>query len=335
METGISTIIIRAFRDQDYAGIVDLSNAVYADYPWSEAEFRHWDERYDGQRVKLERIVADDPSGRMLGWAEYHHDPSGYHPQKLFIDITVHPAQQNRGTGSRLYTELLARMAPLDPIALWANTRETFDRAVRFLERRGFAEKRRAWESRLNVAAFDPAPFLEKAARGVQDLQITTAAEEREKDPEWMQKLYDLDLEVGEDVPRVDAYTPQPLEQHMKRLLDNPDWLSDAHFLAKDGERYVAESNMFRSDQLPDVLYQGITGTRRAYRGRGVALALKLRTVEYARGHGCREIRTWNDTLNAPMLHINVNLGFVRQPAWITFEWVHDQHGEQATDGVR
>jgi len=100
VETGISTIIIRAFRDQDYAGIVELSNAVYADYPWSEAEFRHWDERYDGQRVKLERIVADDSSGRMLGWAEYHHDPSGYHPQKLFIDITVHPDQQNRGTAA-------------------------------------------------------------------------------------------------------------------------------------------------------------------------------------------------------------------------------------------
>lgn len=322
METGIGTLTIRAFRDQDYPGIVGLSNAVYTDYPWSEAEFRHWDERYDGQRVKMERIIADDPHGRMLGWAEYHHDPSGYHPQKLFMDITVHPDQQGRGVGSHLYEELLARLAALDPIVLWANTRETFDRAVRFLERRGFTEKRRAWESRLNVAAFDPTPFLENAARATQGLEISTVAKEREKDPDWVQQLYDLELEVGEDVPRVDAYTPQPLEQHMKRLLENPDWLPDAHFLAQDGDRYVAESNLFRSQQLPDVFYQGITGTRRAYRGRGVALALKLRTVAYARRRGIREIRTWNDTLNAPMLHINMKLGFVRQPAWITFEQV-------------
>ncbi|MBI3975568.1 MAG: hypothetical protein HY334_04170 [Armatimonadetes bacterium] len=67
-------------------------------------------------------------------------------------------------------------------------------------------------------------------------------------------------------------------------------------------------------------MHQGITGTRRAYRNRGLALALKLRTVAFARARGVREIRTWNDTLNAPMLHINVKMGFVRQPAWISFE---------------
>ena len=320
METGTSTITVRAFRELDYPGIVALANAVYTDYPWSEAEFRHWDERYDGRRVKLERIVAEDPRQRMLGWAEYHHEPYGYHPQKLWIDITVYPEHQGRGVGGLLYEELLARLAPLDPIIIWANTRETFERSTTFLERRGFAEQRRAWESRLNVPAFDATPFLEQAAQGARGLQITTLAEEREKDPTWMRKLYDLELEVGEDVPRVTAYTPLPMEEHMERLLENPDWIPEAHFLAKDGDRYVAESNMFRSEQLPDVLYQGITGTRRAYRRRGVALALKLRTVEYARRHGYREIRTWNDTLNAPMLYINVKLGFVRQPAWITFE---------------
>ena len=68
-----------------------------------------------------------------------------------------------------------------------------------------------------------------------------------------------------------------------------------------------------------DVLYTGFTGVRREYRGRGIAMALKLRAVDYAKSHGYREIRTWNSTLNAPMLGINVRLGFVKQPVWITF----------------
>lgn len=55
------------------------------------------------------------------------------------------------------------------------------------------------------------------------------------------------------------------------------------------------------------------------FRGRGVATALKVRTVEYARDQGVREIRTWNEINNQRILAINVKFGFVRQPAWITF----------------
>lgn len=320
MKTRTSAVTIRPFRDQDYPAAVRVSNAAYPDYPWSEAEFRHWDSRYALPGVRLERIVAEDGERHMVGWAEFHHDPYQLHPQKLWIDVTVDPEHQGRGVGTQLYERLLAGLASLDPLALWANARETSERGVAFLQRRGFVEKRRTWESRLDVAAFDPAPFLDKAARAVEGVQITTVAEERQRDPAWVAKLYDLDQEVGEDVPRLERYTPVPMEEHMKRLLENPAWIPEAHFLARDGERHVAESNMFTSDERPDVLYQGITGTRRAYRGRGVALALKLRTIDYARRRGIREIRTWNDSLNAPMLRINVALGFVRQPAWITLE---------------
>ncbi|MDR7538498.1 MAG: GNAT family N-acetyltransferase [Armatimonadota bacterium] len=318
----VGTITIRQFDVADYPALVALGNAVYADYPWSEKELRHWDSRYDGVRVHLRRLVAEDLQQWIVGWAEYHHEPHEYHPQKLSIDLGVHPQVQGRGIGARLYDALLQELAALNPLVLWARARETSLRGVRFLERRGFVERRRAWESRLEVARFDPRPFQEKAERAVQGLVLTTVAEEREKDPEWLAKLYDLDLEVEADVPRVGEYTPRPFQEQVRHLLKNPGWIPKAHFLVVDGDRYVAQSNLFRSERLPDVLYQGITGTRRAYRGRGLALALKLRTVEYARRGGYREIRTWNDSLNAPMLHINTALGFVRQPAWITFEKV-------------
>jgi GNAT superfamily N-acetyltransferase len=120
--------------------------------------------------------------------------------------------------------------------------------------------------------------------------------------------------------PPVGSQPSVALEQYKQGVLGNPGHMPDAHFLVKDGPRYVAESFMFKSAELPDVLYQGLTATRRAYRGRGIAFAVKLYTIGYACEYGAREIRTWNDTLNEPMLRINVKMGFARQPAWITFE---------------
>ena len=35
---------------------------------------------------------------------------------------------------------------------------------------------------------------------------------------------------------------------------------------------------------------------------------------------GVEHIKTWNDVNNQPMLAINVAMGFVRQPAWVTYE---------------
>jgi GNAT superfamily N-acetyltransferase len=76
---------------------------------------------------------------------------------------------------------------------------------------------------------------------------------------------------------------------------------------------------MYRPLAEPGIIYQGLTGVLRDYRGRGIAMALKVRTVRYARANGYREIRTWNDVRNRKMLRINDALGFAKQPASINY----------------
>lgn len=51
--------------------------------------------------------------------------------------------------------------------------------------------------------------------------------------------------------------------------------------------------------------------------GRGAGAALKMRALEHTRTVGIAEVRTDNDSRNAPMLAVNAKLGFERDPAWI------------------
>ena len=58
----------------------------------------------------------------------------------------------------------------------------------------------------------------------------------------------------------------------------------------------------------------------REYRGRGIAVSLKLSVLDFAKREGYERVKTWNDSTNAAMLGINMMLGFKRQVGWIIFE---------------
>ncbi len=99
-----------------------------------------------------------------------------------------------------------------------------------------------------------------------------------------------------------------------------PKSLPDAFFIVRDGERYVGMSYLHRDDEGPNQLIQGITAIHAQYRGRGLALALKIKTIAYAQQHGFDAIRTAVESNNPSMLAINAKLGFVQGPGLIVFE---------------
>lgn len=329
------TLKIRPFTPEDYEAIVEIGNRLFPEYPSTVEEIRHEDEHRD-PKCKFQRWVAE-LGGRVVGFARYGQSSVMYHPRKFEINVQVAPEHQGKGIGKALYEHLLRELEPFDPIKLFANAREDYRRSVRFLHDRGFAEVMRSWESRLDVPSFDFSRFEGAVERvEAQGIRLASLQELRDEDPDCSRKLFDLHQEILADVPLPDRYTPEAVDFELwkRDLWESPYLLPEAYFIALDGERYVGESALWKSQASPQDLYTGLTGIRRDYRRRGIALALKLKGIHYAKTHGYKVIKTWNESNNRPMLAINERLGFVKQPAWITFAKVLKTEREEEAHGA-
>jgi GNAT superfamily N-acetyltransferase len=322
---------LRAFAPSDYEQMAEVFTEAYQEYPMTALEIERRDEIRE-ERCNHRRWVAvagaprasagadsmgADPTGAdsIIGVGE--HDQFGwmYHPRKFSIDIVVRPAWQGRGVGRALYDEILGAIEPFEPISVMSMTRECLDRSVRFLADRGFVEAMRSWESRIDPASLD---YDKYAARvddvAAQGIRIASFRELRD-DPTTIRKLHELQWAIIQDVPSTEPSTEIPLEDFARRLREDPNLLPDAFLVAIDGDRFVGMSALW-SSLANDDLYTGLTGVIRSHRRRGIALALKIRTLKWARERGTRVVKTWNESNNRPMLSINEEVGFVRQPAW-------------------
>lgn len=318
-------IVIRPLRDDDYPALARVHNAV-DDTPATHEEMRQEVERIDRNRFVSEWLVGTDrATGEVVAYAGYRHSPWEHHPDKYRGFVNVHPDHERRGIGRRLMDEVLAALRARGAERVTAYAREDRPRAIAFLARQGFAEYARDYESRLDVSAVDPGRFGGYADRAAAlGVTITTLADEMARDPHCLGAVYQAHCALDVGAPRDDPELPSPdqttLDEFVAKLVQHPRALPDAFFLAKLGDFYVGLSMLMRSDGDPSLLRQELTGVLEPYRGRGIATALKLRTIAYAQRGGYRRIRTFNSSKNDAMLAINQKLGFVRQPAWIGFK---------------
>ncbi len=335
-------ITIRPFEqnDEDYRQAVEITNAVWPEYPDTVEEWKESDEKRS-KLTKRGRYFAEI-EGRPVGFASYSQSLWINHPGKLFVGVEVLPEFRKRGVGTALWERLRQEVQQFDPLRLLAHTREDYEDGIRFAQKLGFNECMRDWESRLNPESLD----LDEWSRypqsvAEQGIEIRTVAELK-SDPNRDRKLYELEWLIDRDVPSPEPPSKVPFEEFQK-VWERTNLIPDAWFVALDDGEYVGMTNLWTSQANPELLYVGITGVIRSHRKRGIAMALKVLSVEYALKNGFKEIRTWNEINNQAMLGINNRLGFVRQPAHIEFmkamreERPEDEHLKiaKATDEER
>ena len=312
-------VTLRPFGPTDYEPVVAVINAAYPDYGWAVDELKHWDDGWEHDRFFKRRVVAE-VAGTIVGYSDTFHHRGEFVPENYALELVVAPRARRRGIGATLYDAAVAVLRARGAHWIRNGVKETEAGGVAFARAIGAVELDRQWESRLDLAAFDRAPFAGASARvAAAGVRITSLAAEMARDPHALREAYELHESVRLDVPSLDPTTRGTYERFEVDTLRSPYALPEAHFIAIRAGRYVAECSMGKEGTDPGVIYQHLTGVLRDERGSGIAMSLKLRTIEYATEAGFREIRTWNASINRPMLAINEALGFTKEPAWITF----------------
>ena len=312
-------MVVRLFSPADYPAVAAVHSAALPDDPRTAEEVRFSDEHRD-PRCLAQRWVAED-GGQVVGFAGYDQSAILYHPRKFLLHGAVRPGHQFRGIGSALYDRLRAALVSADPISLRVQE-VAEDRAptIHFLQTRGFREVFRAWELLLNLqSARGAAPVESGSAMQTQGLEIHTLRE-LESDSARDAKLYDLVREVQADEPTPEPVNLPSYEHFVNNMLAAPELIPDAFFVAvsRSSGEYAGLSFLWSTPDAA-LVRGGLTGVRRQYRRRGLAFALKLRTIEFARSHGHSQISTSNAAPNQAMLALNERLGFVKQRAFIDF----------------
>lgn len=312
---------LKKFQPTEFERFAQIRTSVFPDHPMSAQELKSFYDNLDKTRYYLQRYSCfDKDTGEIVGLADIGHMVWMFNPRRFLGRIFVGKDHQGKGVGQYLFEKMIGFLSDLDASEAWAFGKEDMPVSLSFLAKRGFTERLRTWESWLNPGMVNVSQFshyLEKASTA--GVEISTLARELRDDPECYAKLYTLNQELMADVPMPEPFTPLPYDQWLAFDMKDPGLIPEAYAIAKHGIQYIGLSTVRHLDKEPRGLYQALTGVRREYRGRGVALAMKLKVIEYAKKNGYDKIKTENATTNAAMFGINMKLGFKLETGWIAF----------------
>jgi len=323
---GESMFTIRPFEDTavDYESVRAIHAAVFAEFPRTVAEWRHNDASRSQEHLFRREMIELD--GEVIAFGEYGQSQHSYsfHPQKYNFFVLVHPEHEHPNMRQVYFDHVMNILASYAPIAVtsWTLENDKTQSHVEFLLRQGFKEMFREAILWLDLATFDETKFagIHEKMRGAA-IRIVSLAELREIDPDWRPKLWELECQLFQDVPNPNPSQTPTLEEFTRRRFDDPGFMPEGYFVALQGASYVGQTSLWIAEARKDTLSTGLTGVVRSHRRKGIATALKLQALEFARQRGIRYVETSNERDN-PMYDLNLALGFQPQNAWVEFEKV-------------
>ena len=216
-----------------------------------------------------------EDAGAALAYVGWHSKPGTGHGE-----VFVLPEHRGAGVGSALYERVAEWVQERGCVTLETAVAEDDAESLAWVDRRGFREVGRNSKMVLDLTAIE-APAIDPP----EGVEIVTWAERPELARGPLRGgLRGVPGRPGREETPMDSYE-EWLSKDMQGDSDRP----DATFVALvDGEvAGYAKLSLSKSDTK--VAYHDMTGVRRAYRGRGIAAALKRTQIALGEAGRLRE----------------------------------------------
>ena len=273
---------------------LDVYNAVWPHDPFTMDDVRSFKA---GARDHVDYLARID--GAAVGSALGVVLPQRV--DRVFTIVTVLAEQRRCGAGSALYEAISAWAAERALSELEVPVLDNDPESLAFAQRRGFVEERREVGVVLHLAGLDPVDV--EPPDGV---EIVTWAEH----PELAHGMYDVALEAFPDIPGFEDDDIEPFDDWLAHDMQGSGDRPEATFVALAGEEVVGYAKFSLTAAQPGIAHHDLSAVKRAWRGRGVARALKAAQINWALANGYEELRTRNEERNEPIRRLNARFGY-------------------------
>ncbi|HET8812693.1 MAG TPA: GNAT family N-acetyltransferase [Gaiella sp.] len=279
-------------RDEQVS--LDVYNAV-----WPHAAFTLAEVHSFKQSVRAHHDVVARLDGAPVGSALTVVVP--HRSDRVLTVVTVLASHRRRGVGSALFASLSAWTGERGIADIEVPVLDNDPESLAYATRRGFVEERRELGVVLDVAGMEQ-PALEPP----EGIEIVAWAER----PELARGIYEVSLEAYPDIPGFEDDELESFEDWLAHDMQGSGDLPEATFVALADDEVVGYAKFALTAAQPTVAFHDISGVKRAWRGRGVARALKTAQIRWAIANGFTELRTRNEERNEPIRRLNASLGY-------------------------
>jgi len=220
---------------------------------------------------------------------------------RVFTIVTVLAGQRRHGAGSAIYEAISAWAAERGLSVLEVAVLDNDPESLAFAGRRGFVEERREVGVVLHLAEIEP-PAVEPP----DGIEIVTWAER----PELARGMYEVAVEAEPDIPGFEDDEIEPFDDWLAHDMQGSGDRPEATFVALAGQEVIGYAKFSLTQAQPTIAHHDLSAVKRAWRGRGVARALKAAQINWALASGYTELHTRNEERNEPIRRLNARFGY-------------------------
>ena len=275
-------------------------------------------------------IVRETSNSMVIGYAylEFHNTKSpSYEANKniTFAEVSVHKNHRRKGIGSKLVLLMLKKAQE--------EGKELFQSwgipglSCGFFERYGGLVASKEEENRLNIAEVDW--DMMNSWRNEGFLKATNVSLDRfvRVSEEDIDEFCQIFTEVLNQVPKEEIEWEETILPENQRIRENRDQKmgnTRTTIISREADGTISglTETIYSSDR-PTMIFQGLTGVKNEYRGRGLGKWLKAEMLAYIRDNfpEVTTIATDFALVNKPMIAINRRIGFKPYKIWFGYKF--------------